>query len=71
MHKIALDVNFTQITTKRGIKIHGEQAISAMNKCYTQLEDMKVVGALIPENFTISQKKGLLCAINLIKEKIC
>ena len=36
---------------------------------YTQLEDMKLMGALNPESLTISKNKGALRAINLIKEK--
>ena len=69
MHKLAMDVTFTQMTAKKGIKKHGEIAVAAIYKEYTQLEYMKVMGALNPDSLTISQKKGALRAINLIKEK--
>ena len=39
-----------------------------MNKEYKPLEDMKAMGALNPEIFTRSQKKGALRSINMIKE---
>ena len=68
MHKLAVDVTFTQLVTKKGIKKHGERAASAMYKEYTQLEDMKVMGALNSDNLTRPQNKGALRAINLIKE---
>ena len=38
-----------------------------MYKEYTKLEDMKVMGALKPDSLKISQKKGALRAIKLIK----
>ena len=44
--------------------------MAAMYKEYTQLEDMKVMGALKPESLTRSQNKVALRAINLIKEKL-
>ena len=69
MHKLAVDVTFTLMTAKKGIKKHGEIAVAAIYKEYTQLEYMKVMGALNPDSLTISQKKGALRSINLIKEK--
>ena len=62
-------MTFTQMTAKKGIKKHGERAVAAMDKEYTQMKDMKVTGAMNPVRLTISQKKGALRAINLIKEK--
>ena len=69
MHKLAVDVTLTEMTAKKDIKKHGEIAVAAIYKEYTQLEYMKVMGALNPDSLTISQKKGALRAINLIKEK--
>ena len=69
MHKLAMDVTFIQMTAKKGIKKHGEIAVASIYKEYTQLEYMKVMGALNPDSLTISQKKGALRVINLIKEK--
>ena len=58
MHKLAVDATFTQMTAKKGIQKHGERAVEAMYKEYTQLEDMKVMGSLNNDSFTRSQKKG-------------
>ena len=52
MRKIAVDVTFTQITSKKWGKRHGEQAISDMQKEYNQLEDMKVMGELDSDSLT-------------------
>ena len=62
-------MTFTQMASKKGIKKHGNRDVAAMYKEFTQLEFMKVMGALNPDSLTISQKKGALRAINLIKEK--
>ena len=58
MNTLAVDVTFTQMTAKEGIKKHGERELVSMYKEYTQLEDTKVMGALEPERLTRSQKKG-------------
>ena len=71
IHKIALDAALTQMTAKKGIKRQGERLISVMYKDYTQIEDMKVMRALNLYRLTKSPKRGAICAINLIKEKIC
>ena len=71
MHKLAVDVTFTQMTAKKGIRKHVERVVADMYNEYTQLEDMKLMGSLNPNSLTISQKKGSLRAINLIKEKRC
>ena len=70
MHKLAMDVTFTLMTAKKGIKKHGEREVAAINKEYTKLEDMKVMGGMNPDSLTISQKKGALRSINLIKKSI-
>ena len=43
--------------------------MAAIYKEYTELEDMKIVGALNLDSLKRSQNKGALRAINLIKEK--
>ena len=45
MHKLTVDVAFTQMTSRKGIKEHGDILVAAMYKKYTQLEDMKVMVA--------------------------
>ena len=69
MHKLAMDVTLTQMTSKKGIIKHEERKVAATYKEYTQLEDMNVMGAMDPDSLKISHKKGALRAINLIKEK--
>ena len=58
MHKIAVDMKFAQMKSKKGIKSHGEQLVAAMYKYYIHIEDMKVMGTLDPESLTKSQKWG-------------
>ena len=57
IHKLAMDVTFTQMTAKKGIKKDGERELIAMYKEYTQLEDMKLMGELDLNSLTISHKK--------------
>ena len=62
-----MDLILTQMTSKKGIKKHVERAVSALYKEYTPLEYIQVMGALNPYSLTISQNKGALREINLIK----
>ena len=71
MYKISMDVTFTQMKSKKRIERHGEQEIASIYKYYTHIENTKVMGALDPDSLTKSQKRGALCAINLIKGKSC
>ena len=48
MRKISVDEMFKQMNNKRGINMHGEQAISAMYRYYTHLDNMKIIGVLTP-----------------------
>ena len=59
MHKLDVDVIFTQITYKKGIKKHGERerVVVTTYKEYTQLEDMKEMGELDLGSLISSQKK--------------
>ena len=69
MYELAVDMTFTQMMANKVIKKHGDRSVTEMCKEYTQLENMKVMGALKPDSLKISQKKGELRAINLVKEK--
>ena len=64
-----MDVCFTQIQAKTGIKKHGQRAIAAMFKEYVQLKDMQVTGFIRCDDLTAEQKRRALRVINLIKEK--
>ena len=67
MHKLYVDVTFMRMTFKEGTKNHGKRVVEAMYNKYTQLEYMKIIGELDPGSLKISQKKGELRSINLIK----
>ena len=69
MHKLAVDMTFTQMTAKKSIKKHGERSVLAMYKEYKKIEDIKVMGAPNPDILTRSHNKGALRVTNLIKEK--
>ena len=69
MQKLAVDVTFIHMKAMKGINKHGDREVEDLYKEYTQLEYMKVMGALDPDSLTRSHKKGSLGAINLIEEK--
>ena len=68
MHKLAVNVTFTLMKSKKGIKNHEERGLSVMYKEYIKLEYIKVMRALDSGSLTKSQKKGALWEINLIKK---
>ena len=70
-YRASVNVMFTQMSAKKGIKTFGESAIAAMFKEYNQLNDMNVFGSVNPDTLTRDQKYKALHAINLIKEKRC
>ena len=63
MHKLAVDVTFIQMISKKVTKKHRKRALATMYKEYTQLEDMNLMVALDPDSLTISHKKESLWAI--------
>ena len=73
---VALNVMFTQMTAKRGIKLFGEEAIAAIYKEYKQLDEgakkgNPVVSPTPWEDLTDEDKRKALDAVNLIKQKRC
>jgi hypothetical protein len=60
----------TQMTATAGIKKHGQRAIDALLKEFSQLDDKSVFAAVDAGTLATKQKKGALRAINLIKEKL-
>ena len=69
MQKLPVDAVFTQMTSRKGIKKHGDILVAAMHKKYTQSEDMKVMVAPDTDSLTRTYNKGELWVINLIKFK--
>ena len=68
MQKLAVDVTFTQMRSKKCIKKHEKRAVALMYKDYTQPEYMMVMGVLDPNSLTRSQKKVSLWAIYIKKK---
>ena len=69
-----IDVMFTQMSVKRGIKLFKERAVAAMIKELTQLDKggmgrKPVVISIDPKLLTPEKRKLALEAVHLIKEK--
>ena len=72
--QIATDIIFTQMSAREGFKKHGQAAISAMIKEFTQLSNGAVPGKPVVRPIDVSsltplEKSKALPAVNLIKEK--
>ena len=64
-----INLCFTQIQAKTGIKKHGQRVFAAMLKEFVRIKDMEVMGFIRYDDLTSEQKQRALRAINLIKEK--
>ena len=60
---------FTQMSARKGIKVHGELARNAIKKEFKQMIDKHVYSALRKKDLTPEQLKRALHCVNLIKEK--
>ena len=65
---------FNRMSAKRGIKLFKERSIAAMISEFTQLDQEAMPGKLVvipihPSNITAKDKRQVLEAVNLIKEK--
>jgi hypothetical protein len=60
-----------QLTAKAGIKKHGQVALDALFKEFSQLHDLGVFLAQDANKLTREEKKGSLRAISMITEKRC
>jgi hypothetical protein len=69
--KCVTGIIMMQMTAKAGIKKHGQVAIDALFKEFSQLHNLKVFRGQDAKGLTRAQKKAALCAINVIKEKRC
>ena len=69
IYRQTVNVMFTQMQARTGIKKHGQRAIAVMFKEYVQLKDLDVMEKVSYNSLTTEQKKRALRAINLIKEK--
>ena len=68
-YRTAVNVMFTQMSEKKGIKQFKELAVAAIVKDYKKLHDMSTFVRVCPEDLLPKQKQDALRAITLIKEK--
>jgi hypothetical protein len=61
----------TQMSAKAGIEKHGQVAIDALFEEFSQLHDLGVLLAHYRLNLTRAEKRGVLRAISVVKEKRC
>ena len=59
------------MTARKGIRLYGEAAITAIFNEYKQLRDLEVFGEIKDEDLTPEVKRNALRVINLIKKKRC
>ena len=64
-----MNVVFTQISAKQGIKNLKERYTDAIVKEYTQLHDINMFGIVCPEDMTTKHKRYALRASTLIEDK--
>jgi hypothetical protein len=65
----ALHILMTQMSAKKGLKLHGEKAAEVIIKEFKQLHDKDVFKPIFASSLTTNDKKKKLQAITLIKEK--
>ena len=73
---IACKVMFVQMSARKGIKMFGEEAVAALMKEYSQLDQgaMKgkpVICPINPDQLSMEQKKRAMNVVNLIQKKRC
>ena len=71
---VACDVMFTQMTTKKGIKLFGERAVTVMFKEYKELDKRTMPGKLVfgpisYDSLSRIEISEALEAVHLTKEK--
>ena len=71
MFKNLVAITMTQMSAKKGIKKHGQDAVYAILKEYTQLHDLKVFKPQHKMDLAKDDIKDALRLITVIKEKRC
>ena len=71
IHSLMANFIFTQMSAKAGIKKHGQRAIDALLKEFTQLDNQDTFDPQDASKLTPQQKKAALRSVNVIKEKRC
>ena len=71
LQKLAVDVIFTQLSVKRGLKKHGEKAVGAVVTEFEKFMEYEAIGAADPDKMTFQEKKKALDAHTFLKEKRC
>lgn len=70
-HILATGLIFNQMSAKKGIKLHGEKAITAIVQEFKQLDDKTAFKPREMMGLTEEQREQALRSITLIKEKRC
>ena len=68
---IQAQIMLTQMCAKRGIKLYGDKAISAIVKEFSQLDDLDVFQPMYSKQLTKEQMAKALRSITVIKAKRC
>ena len=68
-YRTAVNVMWTQMSVKQGIKQFKERDVDAIFKENKQLHDMNTFGRVSPKELIPKQKWDALCEINFIMEK--
>ena len=71
VNKLMVDIYFTQMGYKKGVKLHGDVAIKPTISEIQQLDDKRVFEPVLASCLTPEQKRLTLRAITLIQEKNC
>ena len=69
MAQLLKEDKYAQVSVQEGIKRHGDKAIAAIIKEFTQLNDKQVFKPRIHSELTNKEKKESLNLITMIKEK--
>ena len=60
-----------QVSVEEGIRRYGQAAIQAVLSEYAQLDDKKIFKPRYAHTLTVSQRKGALNLITMVKQKLC
>ena len=69
MAQLSKEDKYVQVSAQEGIKRHGDEAIAAVLKEFTQLNDKQVFKPRIASELTYEERKQSLNLITMVKEK--
>jgi len=71
LHRNLVGTCMTQMSARKGIKVYGKRALTAMAREYSQLDDLSVFRPRHRKDMSKAQIESTLNVIDLIKEKRC